>query len=37
LRMAGSGLLGMAALPLVSWAMNKLESALPKRRGYGWQ
>jgi len=37
LRLIGSGLLGMVALPLVSLAMNKLESALPKRRGYGWQ
>jgi rod shape-determining protein MreD len=37
LRLIGSGLLGMVALPLVSLAMNKLESVLPKRRGYGWQ
>ena len=37
LRLAGSGLLGMVTLPLVSLAMNKLENALPKRRGYGWQ
>lgn len=37
LRLVGSGLLGMVALPLVSLAMNKLEDALPKRRGYGWQ
>jgi len=37
LRLTGSGLLGMVTLPLVSWIMNKLESALPKRRGYGWQ
>lgn len=37
LRIVGSGLLGMAALPLVSGAMKALEAALPKRRGYGWQ
>ena len=37
LRLIGSGLLGMITLPLVSLAMNKLESTLPKRRGYGWQ
>jgi rod shape-determining protein MreD len=37
LRILGSGLLGLATLPLVSLAMNKLEDALPKRRGYGWQ
>jgi len=37
LRIVGSGVLGMATLPLVSLAMNKLESILPKRRGYGWQ
>ncbi len=37
LRILGSGLLGMAALPLVSYAMGRLEAALPKRRGYGWQ
>lgn len=37
LRITGSGLLGLAALPLVSWSMMKLEAAIPKRRGYGWQ
>jgi len=37
LRIMGSGLLGMAALPLVALTMNRLESSLPKRRGYGWQ
>ncbi|MEN7973644.1 MAG: hypothetical protein ABFR47_07395 [Verrucomicrobiota bacterium] len=37
LRLIGSGLLGMATLPLVSLTMSKLEAALPKRRGYGWQ
>jgi rod shape-determining protein MreD len=37
LRLIGSGVLGMITLPLVSLAMNKLESSLPKRRGYGWQ
>jgi len=37
LRLVGSGLLGMATLPLVSLAMNTLEAALPKRKGYGWQ
>ena len=37
LRIAGSGLLGLAALPLVSGSMKAIEAALPKRRGYGWQ
>jgi len=37
LRIAGSGLLGMATLPAVSVIMNRLEQALPKKRGYGWQ
>lgn len=37
LRVAGSGLLGMATLPLVSLTMNSLENALPKRKEYGWQ
>ena len=37
LRIIGSGLLGIAVLPLVSLSINKLEAALPKRRGYGWQ
>lgn len=37
LRVIGSGLLGMAALPLVSMTIHTLEAALPKRRGYGWQ
>ena len=36
-RVVGAGLLGMATLPLVSVTMRKLEAALPKRRGYGWQ
>jgi rod shape-determining protein MreD len=37
LRLFGSLFLGMATLPLVSLAINKLEAAIPKRRGYGWQ
>lgn len=37
LRVMGSGLLGLVALPLVSLTMNYLENTLPKRRGYGWQ
>ena len=37
LRLAGSLLLGMATLPLVSRSIVWLENALPKRRGYGWQ
>jgi hypothetical protein len=37
LRLVGSGLLGMATLPLVSRAIHQLEAALPKRKGYGWQ
>ena len=37
LRILGSGLLGLVALPLVSGTMKKLEAAIPKRRGYGWQ
>ncbi len=37
LRLVGAGLLGMATLPLVSLSMNKLETALPKHRGHGWQ
>ncbi len=37
LHLVGSGLLGMAMFPLISLAMNTLESALPKRKGYGWQ
>ncbi len=37
LRLVGSGLLGMATLPLVSLAMNRLEAVLPKQKGYGWQ
>lgn len=36
-RIMGSGLLGLVTLPLVALTMNTLESALPKRRGYGWQ
>lgn len=37
LRLFGSIWLGMATLPLVSWAISRLENALPKRREYGWQ
>jgi rod shape-determining protein MreD len=37
LRLLGSGLLGMATLPLVSYGMVRLENALPRRKGYGWQ
>jgi rod shape-determining protein MreD len=37
LRLFSSLCLGMATLPLVSLSINKLEDALPKRRGYGWQ
>ena len=37
MRFIGSGLLGMAVFPLVSMGMHALETALPKRRGYGWQ
>ena len=37
LRILGSGLMGMATLPLVAYPMRWLESMLPKRRGYGWQ
>lgn len=37
LRLFGSIWLGMATLPLVSWAISWLENALPKRREYGWQ
>lgn len=37
LRCIGSGLLGMATLPLVSQTMTMLENILPKRKGYGWQ
>lgn len=37
MRLVGSGLLGMATLPAVSVGMNMIESALPKRKGYGWQ
>jgi rod shape-determining protein MreD len=37
LRLFGSFWLGMAMLPLISYAINKLEAALPKRRRYGWQ
>lgn len=37
LRLFGSFWIGMATLPLVSLSINKLEAALPKRRGYGWQ
>ncbi len=29
--------LGMTTLPLVSYAISRMEAALPKRRGYGWQ
>jgi len=37
LRLFGSIWLGMVTLPIASLAINKLEAALPKRRGYGWQ
>lgn len=37
LRIMGSGVLGLVTLPLVSWTMKRLEAAIPKRRGYGWQ
>ncbi|WP_372806243.1 rod shape-determining protein MreD [Pontiella sp.] len=37
MRLGGSFWLGMATLPLVSLSINKLEAALPKRKGYGWQ
>jgi rod shape-determining protein MreD len=36
-RLFGSGILGMATLPLVAFTVNKAQAALPKRRGYGWQ
>lgn len=29
--------LGMATLPLVSRSITRIETSLPKRRGYGWQ
>ncbi len=37
LHLLGAALLGMATLPLVSRAASRLEAALPRRRGYGWQ
>lgn len=37
LRLFSSFALGLATLPLVSITTTKLEKALPKRRGYGWQ
>ena len=37
LQIIGSGVLGMVMLPLVSVVMKKLENALPRYRGYGWQ
>lgn len=37
LRLLSAMLLGMATLPIVSHAVNGLESLIPKRRGYGWQ
>jgi cell shape-determining protein MreD len=37
MRLIGAGLLGGGTLPIVSFCMRKLEAALPKRRGYGWQ
>ena len=37
LRLVGGALLGAATLPVVSRAINAMEAALPKRRGYGWQ
>ena len=36
-RLAGSFLLGMFTLPLISRAIIRLEALLPKRRSYGWQ
>ena len=36
-RLFSSFFLGMATLPLVSIAITRIEEALPKRRGYGWQ
>ena len=37
LRLFGSFWLGMATLPLATYAIHSLESAIPKRRRYGWQ
>lgn len=37
LRLFGSLWLGAATLPAVSFTINTLEAALPKRRTYGWQ
>lgn len=37
LRLTGSLLLGMLVLPLISRIVLRIEDALPKRRGYGWQ
>ena len=37
LRLFSSVWLGMATLPLVSHAINGIEAAIPKRKGYGWQ
>lgn len=37
LRLFGAFGLGMTTLPLVSYSINRLEAALPKPRGYGWQ
>ncbi len=36
-RLLGALCLGAITLPLVSIIVNKIEKALPKRRGYGWQ
>ncbi len=36
-RLVSSIGLGMATLPLVSRSIKRIETALPKRKGYGWQ
>ncbi len=35
--LAGSTVLGLATLPIVSRSINGLEAMIPKRREYGWQ
>lgn len=37
MRLFGALVLGAITLPVVSIVMRKIESFLPKRRGYGWQ
>lgn len=37
LRLFGAVCLGLVTLPLVSFVMSRLENAVPKRKGYGWQ